>query len=94
MISNTQVYGSKQHRVAYLFYPVVKLDKGLLEIKDVRVLCFLGQWTEFGQKILQPFSAPTPGLFFGCVWWIRVRLLVLGLRPDAAAATSRPVCST
>ena len=46
VLSETQVYGSKQHRVAYLFYPVVKLDKGLLEVKDVRVLCFLGQWTE------------------------------------------------
>ena len=89
----TQMYASRVHQVAYLFYPIVKLDKGLLEVKDVRILCFLGQWTEFGQEILQPFSASASGLLFGCVWGIRVRLLVLGLRPDAAAAPSRPVCS-
>lgn len=88
------MYASEVHQVAYLFYPIVKLDKGLLEVKDVRILCFLGHWTEFGQKVLQPFPASASGLLFGCVWGIRVRLLVLGLRPDAAAAPSRAVCST
>ena len=49
VFSGLLVYGSKQHRVAHLFYPVVKLDEGLLEVEDVRVHCFFGHWTEFGQ---------------------------------------------
>lgn len=31
------VYGAEERHVAYLFYPIVKLDKGLLEIQDMRV---------------------------------------------------------
>lgn len=85
--------GGGQKRGAYLFNSIVKFDKGLLEVQDVRILCFLGHGTKFGQQVLQPFPATPPGLFLRYIRGIRVRLLILGLRPDVADAPSTPECS-